>query len=180
MDPEEQQQRDKVVAEAFSCRQPLLAYAYGSLGDHAAAEDVVQNAFIVVMNKYTDFREGTSMLAWCRSIVRLKVFEVSADRNRLITTEDSLLHDAISFAFEDTQEEDVALIRLERLERLRTCILKLPLKSRRLLEASMQPGCSYEKIALAAIMKVEAVRKALYRIRQNLRECVAGNSQTSP
>ena len=41
------------------------------------------------------------MLAWCRSTVRLKVFEALRERNRLVTTEDSLLHDAIAFAFED-------------------------------------------------------------------------------
>ena len=50
MTPSEKQQRDQVVGEAFACRHSLLAYAYGSLGDYARAEDVVQSAFLVVMN----------------------------------------------------------------------------------------------------------------------------------
>lgn len=175
MTPAEKQQRDSVVAEAFSYRHPLLAYAFGSLGDHAAAEDAVQSAFLVVMDKYADFREGTSMLAWCRSIVRFKVFEILRQRKRLVTTEDGLLHDAIAFAFEDTQQEEQLSIRNDRLHRLRNCILRLPPKSRSLLEASMQPQSSYGKIAQSMTMNVEAVRKGLYRIRQTLRDCVAAN-----
>lgn len=181
MNSQEQQLRDSVVAEAFSCRHALLAYAYASLGDHSAAEDVVQNSFLVVMNKYSDFQEGTSMIAWCRSIVRLKIFETLRERRRLVTTEDHLLYDAIAFAFEDAQAPEQAAVRNERLERLRVCVSKLPAKSRRLLEVSMRPGTSYAEIARLAIMKVEAVRKALYRIRQTLRDCVSGGDfHTTP
>ncbi|CAN5916492.1 hypothetical protein BH11VER1_BH11VER1_21860 [soil metagenome] len=179
MTPPEKQQRDRVVGEAFACRHSLLAYAYGSLGDYARAEDVVQSAFLVVMNKYEDFRESTSMLAWCRSIVRLKVFEVLRERNRLVTTEDSLLHDAITFAFEDSQEMEQVEIRMERLAQLQACVGKLPPRSRRLIEASLEEGRSYEQLARTAGMTMEAVRKGLYRIRQSLRECVAGNMEAS-
>ncbi|NJN05330.1 MAG: sigma-70 family RNA polymerase sigma factor [Rhodobacteraceae bacterium] len=176
MTPEEKRQRDQVVGEAFACRHALLAYAYGSLGDHAQAEDVVQNAFLVVMDKYTEFCPGTSMLAWCRSIVRLKVFEALRERNRLVTTEDTLLHEAIEFAFEDAQKLEQAAVRAERLEKLRACIGQLSPRLRALLEASLQPQASYGQIGRAMGMAVEAVRKGLYRIRQSLRECVAANT----
>ncbi|MEO6785742.1 MAG: sigma-70 family RNA polymerase sigma factor [Chthoniobacteraceae bacterium] len=180
MTPSEKQQRDQVVGEAFASRHSLIAYAYGSLGDYARAEDVVQSAFLVVMDKYADFREGTSMLAWCRSIVRLKVFEALRERNRLVTTEDSLLHDAITFAFEDAQEAEQAAARMERMERLRACVGRLSPRWRGLLEASLQPGSSYGHLAKVAGMTLEAVRKGLYRVRQALCECVAGNMEAMP
>ena len=172
MTPAEKQQRDRVVCEAFACRHALLAYAWALLGDYARAEDVVQSAFLVVMDKYADYREGTSMLAWCRSIVRVKVYEALRERNRLVATEDSLLHDAVSFAFDEAQETEQTAARMERLERLRECMLKLTPRLRSLLEASLQPGASYAQIGRAAGMSVEAVRKGLYRVRAALRDCV--------
>ena len=52
------------------------AYARGLHGDHAAWVDVVQEATLVVVKKFDQFQEGTSMLAWCRSIVRLEVLRL--------------------------------------------------------------------------------------------------------
>lgn len=173
MTPDENQRRDQIVGEAFACRHSLLAYAYGSLGDYAQAEDVVQNTYLVVMNKYEDFREGTSMLAWCRSIVRLKVLEVLRERKRLVATEDSQLQDAISKAFIEEQEAESSALRMERIERLKKCLGRLTPRFRDLLKASLRPRSSYEQLALASGMTVEAVRKGLYRSRQTLRECVA-------
>ena len=179
MTPAEKKLRDKVVGEAFACRHSLLAYAYGSLGDYARSEDVVQNAFLVVMDKYADFREGTSMLAWCRSIVRLKVYEALRERKRLVTTEDSLLQDAITYALEDGQVEEQATVRMERMAQLRACIGRLAPRWQSLLKASLQPQTSYEKIGKAAGMSVEAVRKGLYRVRRILRDCVAENMEVT-
>ncbi len=166
MTPSEKEQRDRVVREAFECRHALEAYAYAALGDFALAEDVVQAAFLVVMDKFAEFRAGTSMLAWCRAMVRLKVFEALRERKRLETTEDGLLDDAIAFAFEDAQEVEQAAVRSERMARLR--------------ESSQQPRVTYEQVGRAAGMTVEAVRKGLYRVRQSLRACVAGSAEAMP
>ena len=65
--------KDRVVHAASGCRTELLTSARSLLGNFAAAEDAVQEALIVVMNKYDQFQEGTSILAWCRSIGRLEV-----------------------------------------------------------------------------------------------------------
>ena len=172
MTPDEKQQRDQVVREAFECRHALQAYAFAALSDHALAEDVVQAAFIVVMDKYREFREGTSILAWCRAIVRLKVFEALRARKRLETTEDALLDESIAFAFEDQQTSDGAAVRHQRLNALQACLGEMPARSRTLLTLSVQAKRSYEQMGAIAGMSVEAVRKGLYRIRAALRDCV--------
>ena len=56
--------RDRVLKHALECRVELVAYARAVLGDYAAAEDVVQEAMLVVVKKFDQFEEGTSMLAW--------------------------------------------------------------------------------------------------------------------
>jgi len=58
--------RDRVLKEALQCRVELVAYARSLLGNYTVAEDVVQEVFLVVMKKFDQFQEGTSMLAWCR------------------------------------------------------------------------------------------------------------------
>lgn len=62
------EKRDRVLKSALTCQQTLTAYAYSMLSDFPAAQDVVQNAFVVVARKFGDFEEGTSILAWCRAI----------------------------------------------------------------------------------------------------------------
>ena len=63
--------RDRVLKLALEYRVELVAYARSLLGDYAAAEDAVQEAMLVVVKKFDQFQEGTSILAWCRAIVRL-------------------------------------------------------------------------------------------------------------
>ena len=59
--------RDRVLKAALECRTELVAYARSLLGNYAAADDVLQEAMLVVVNKYDQFQEGTSMLAWLES-----------------------------------------------------------------------------------------------------------------
>ena len=56
--------RDRVLKSALDCRAELMAYARSLLGNYAAAEDVVQEAMLVVVKKFDQFQEGTSMLAY--------------------------------------------------------------------------------------------------------------------
>src|SRR5262245_61558675 len=74
--------RDEVVKSAFRYRDALMSYAFALLRDWSQAEDVVQDAFIVVMNKYSDFKAGTSVFLWVRQIVHFKVRETLRSRSR--------------------------------------------------------------------------------------------------
>ncbi len=59
-----------MLREALANRTALIC---SLLGDYTAAEDVVQESFLVVRQKIRPVEEGTSILAWCRAIVRLEV-----------------------------------------------------------------------------------------------------------
>jgi RNA polymerase sigma factor (sigma-70 family) len=74
--------RDRVLKAALDCRTELISYARSLLGNYAAAADVLQEAMLVVVKKFDQFQEGTSMLAWCRSIVRLEVLRSNQRRQR--------------------------------------------------------------------------------------------------
>ena len=154
------------------CRVELLAYARALLGNYTAAEDAVQEAMLVVMQKFDQFQEGTSILAWCRAIVRLEVLRVKQQRQREQTLAERLMDDAIDAAFEEFQQaqrRDDAESWRKALER---CLQQVPQRGRRVLRARFVDELSYQQIGQRVGMTLEAVRKALFRIKKQVRSCV--------
>ena len=168
--------RDRVLKAALTCQSVLVAYAHALLADYAAAEDVVQNAFLVVARKHEDFAEGTSILAWCRGIVRLEILSHLRKRRREPTVEDCILNDAMEAAFEAHQSNKSG----PRADHLRHCLVKLKGRARDLIRLRYEENAGYEQIADALEMRMEAVRKGLLRTKQQLRECVTIRMKQEP
>ena len=160
--------RDEILREAFACQPRLIAYAYTMLRNHASAEDVVQNAYLVIVEKYDQFTPGTSMIAWCRAIVRLQVLSFIKKQKKEVSLEDQILNDAVDAAFEEFQGSIAAL----RHEHLRECMTKLPEKSRQTIQLRYHEKMGYDDISSSLGMKLEAVRKSLFRVKQKLRQCI--------
>ena len=164
--------RDRVLKEALSCRVELVAYARAMLGSYSAAEDVVQEAMLVVMRKCDQFQEGTSMLAWCRAIVRLEVLRMRQQRQRDRTLTDRLLDDAIDAAFDEFQAARHGDEAEPWREALEHCLQGLPPRGGSVLKARFVDELSYQHISQRVGMTLEAVRKALFRLKKQLRSCV--------
>ncbi len=164
--------RDRVLKAALECRVELLAYARSLLGNWAAAEDAVQEAMLVVTHKYEQFEEGTSILAWCRSIVRIEVLRARQQQQREHSLARRLLNDAIDAAFEEVQpnrkSDDTDSWRAA----LEKCLGRIPNRGRQVLDARFVDGLGYEQIGKRVGMSLEAVRKALFRVKKQVRSCV--------
>ena len=164
--------RDRVLKAALDCRAELMAYARSLLGNYAAAEDVVQEATLVVARKFDQFEEGTSMLAWCRSIVRIEVLRARQKHRRERTLAERLLDDAIDAAFDEFQavrrSDDAESCR----EALDRCLGRVSEQGRRVLKSRFVDELSYEQIGERIGMTIEAVRKALFRNEKQVRACV--------
>ena len=167
--------RDRVLKAALDCRAELIAYARSLLGNYAAAEDVVQEAMLVVVKKFDQFQEGTSILAWCRAIVRLEVLRLKQQSQRERTLAERLLDDAIDAAFEEFQtarrRDDTESWR----EALERCLGRVPERGQGVLRARFVDELSYQQIAERVGMTIEAVRKALFRLKRQVRSCVETN-----
>ena len=164
--------RDRVLRAALEHRVELLAYARSLLGNYAEAEDAVQEAMLVVVKKFDQFQEGTSMLAWCRAIVRLEVLRTKQKYQRERSLTERLLDDAIDAAFDEfqtAQRRDDAQLWHEALER---CLGRVPKHGRRVLQARFVDELSYQQIGQRVGMTLEAVRKALFRLKKQVRLCV--------
>lgn len=164
--------RDRVLKAAFDCREDLSAYAWSLLGNRTAAEDAVQEAMLVVVKKYEQFVEGTSMLAWCRSIVRLEVLRARQTQKKERSLVERLLDDAIDSAFTEFQTSTGRHQKSLRHEALAKCFEQLTDRGRRLLNARFVDQLGYPQIGSRFDMSIEAVRKALFRAKQDVKSCV--------
>ena len=166
------QQRERVLREALRYRTELTAYARSLLGSYAAAEDAVQEAMLVVVKKFDQFREGTSMLAWCRSIVRLEVLRLKQRQHKERTLTQRLLDDAIDAAFEEFQTAQRSADAEAWQRALRGCLEQVPERGRRVLNARFVDELSYQQIAERVGITLEGVRKTLFRLKRQVRACV--------
>ena len=172
--------RDRVMKAALDCRTELVAYARSLLGNYAGADDVVQEALLVVFKKYDQFREGTSMLAWCRSIVRIEVLRAKQRYQRERTLAERLLDDAVDAAFDEFQMEKQKDEVESRRAALRHCLDAVPERGQGVLQARFADELSYQQIGERLGMTIEAVRKALFRLKKNVRTCVETRLRAAP
>ena len=121
----EEERRDRVLRSAFECREELVTYARALLGNYAAAEDAVQEAMLVVVAKHDQFEEGTSVLAWCRSIVRIEVLRAKRRHHREFTLAQRVLDDAIDGALDEFQSSRPSHERELRRDALAQCIQQI-------------------------------------------------------
>ncbi|HVR87859.1 MAG TPA: sigma-70 family RNA polymerase sigma factor, partial [Planctomycetota bacterium] len=92
--------RDSLIKSAFRYQEALQAFAFGLLRDWALAEDVVQDAFIIVMNQWEDYEPGTSLFSWIRQIVHHKAMEARRSRTRQLQLSDGALFARIGAALD--------------------------------------------------------------------------------
>lgn len=164
--------RDEVVKAAFRHRDALLSTAFALLRDWARAEDVVQDAFIVVMNKWTEFREGTSVFLWVRQIVHHKSLEAIRSRGRKVSPLEEQLLARVAASVETHLDETIA--ERQRLMRaaLQRCMSGLNRRTVGLLSGFYAEAQSCESLAHDQRRSVNAVRLSLSRVRKQLQECV--------
>jgi RNA polymerase sigma-70 factor len=168
-----------VLKGALEHRVELTAYARSMLGSYTAAEDAVQEAMLVVMKKFDQFQPGTSMSAWCRAIVRLEVLRMKQQRGREPTLSERLLDDAIDAAFDEQQTAQRRENAESWHEALERCLGRVPERGRRVLQARFVDELSYQQIGQRVGMSLEAVRKALFRLKKQIRLCVETSRESA-
>jgi RNA polymerase sigma-70 factor (ECF subfamily) len=146
----------------------LFAYILSLLGDPDAANDVLQEANIVLWRDSREFRPGTNFKAWA---FRIAHFQVMAWRQRQIRDrlvfEDDML-EVLAFAARDADNAFDA-----RQQLLTGCLEKLTPVHREMIRKRYAEGTPLQSIADERGMTANAVMQALFRIRQSLMHCVA-------
>ncbi len=161
------QETEDFVALFSKGQQRVYAFILTLVPNWAEAEDVMQETNLVMWRKRSQFQPGTDFVRWGCQIA---FFEVLKFRKRQ-------KHDRLIFsdAFLSAVAEDtLALVDSLEVERnaLSDCRKKLSLRDRDLLDRRYQPGATTKGVAAEVNRSVDAVYKALQRIRAALLSCV--------
>ncbi len=157
------------VQQQFVMHLPALrGFVQSFVRDWALVDDVIQETFITVNAKASQFKPGTNFRAWTWTIARhkaLQLLEKRARRNECFSPEviEALCaHEESETAFSERQ---IAL--------LPVCIGKLAPRARQAVELRYQQAHRPPEIARIMGWTTEAVNVALSRARVVLRECVS-------
>lgn len=145
----------------------LYLYILSQVPNPVAAEEILQDANVVIWSKFRQFQAGTNFLAWCTQIANYEILKHRArqKREKLQFSDEFLQHIA--------QE---SLARSDELERRREalieCLQKLKPRDRELIQRRYAPGESGKHLAETLGRPSNSVYQSLGRIRRTLWECI--------
>lgn len=163
----------ELMREALRFQGALVSYAYGFLGDWSLAEDAVQEALLVLLRRWREFRSELGAYGWTRRIVFHKAQELRRSRGRELLVEDAELRTLVRESLDEHFDEEQARAHEPLRRAYEECLGRLKAGSRELLVRyywNREPGA---KIAAALRRSVNAVWLSLSRTRRALRDCVA-------
>jgi RNA polymerase sigma-70 factor (ECF subfamily) len=163
----------ELMKQAFRYQNGLVAYAYGYLRDWSAAEDAVQEAFLVLMEKWEEFRPELGLFPWVRKMVFLKTQEALRSRRRERPAEDRELRDLVARTLEARFDEEAGRTHEPLLQAYEECLGRLNKESADLVVRYYAGRETGEQIAGRLKRTANAVWLSLSRIRKSLRDCVA-------
>ena len=154
-------------------RRWLSAYLLSLIGDAHAAEDLVQDVFVIAMAKQSQYDGQHPLGAWLRGIARNRAHEHlrKSGKSPIVMDPDVIEQlDAAAEAHEertvDTEYEKV------RLGALTTCLQQLTERTREMLGLKYRENLRSKIVAEKLQMNITAVDMALSRARKLLFECI--------
>jgi RNA polymerase sigma-70 factor (ECF subfamily) len=147
----------------------LYAYILTLLPNRADADDVLQEASLVMWDKFDDEHPPADFTAWGCRIAYFKVLDFCKKRQRSRVVFSQAMLERVA----ETAVEQAGTLQLdERREALADCIAKLSPRDRNLLARRFAEGATTQSTAAEVGRSVDAVYKALAKIRQALFDCV--------
>lgn len=147
----------------------LYAYILTLLPNRADADDVLQEASLVMWDKFNDEQPPTDFAAWGCRIAYYKVLDFCKKQQRGRVLFNQTLLERLS----ETAIEQANSLQLdERRDALAACIEKLRQRDRDLLAHRFADGATIQTAAAHDGRSIDAVYKALSKIRQTLFDCV--------
>ncbi len=150
----------------------LLAFARGLVTDAGAAEDLVQEAFLVAWRKLDRFDSSRDFGAWMRGILHFEYRHWARKRSEVPMDDEALaLIDRLHTEIESGLEDRNAVF-----EMVRQCVTALPESLRWVVQSVYTTGLSCPEIALAEETTEAAIRKRLQRGREQVAFCLQKKS----
>jgi RNA polymerase sigma-70 factor (ECF subfamily) len=145
----------------------LRAFIGSLLRDRHARDDVFQEVALILWNEFPRYDPSRSFGAWARGIAANKVLQRWRQEQRTPAPFPPDVVRALLDAYERTEAAEGP-----HAEALRRCVEQLPEQSRRLLALRYEESLKLGEIAQRLRATLDAVHKALSRLRERLQQCV--------
>ena len=166
------------IQQYLQLRSEFMGYLYAMTRNAELAEEIYQNAAVVVMEKAEQPETIRNFRAWAKEVVRrqaLHAIRARATALRHGRPMSPQLLQAISDAFiQDPSNDSVVL---DETRALKQCLDGLPEDKRELIALRYERGSSFEHISAQLGSTPTAVQRALSRIRKLLHGCVQRRMQ---
>lgn len=148
----------------FGAFAPMLRRYLRTLGARAdRVDDLVQETFVVALQKQFEVRGDMGFAMWLRGVARHLLLREwrSAARSREVELCDRVWNEQCG----DGDGEDLV-------DALRECVRKLPARSRVMLQQAYGEGDGRAELARAFGLVADGVKTALRRLRAALKDCM--------
>lgn len=168
---ENEGQRGEVLKLLLDQRSRLFGFVLSIVRDFDRAEDVFQDVSLVICESHSEFELGTDFGAWSREIARRRILSHHRAhvRGPVSLPDEALKH--IQAGFDALEKVDNSM-QESRVKAMRGCLEKVESAARKFLAMRYEKGMRLEEMAAESKQHPESIRKALYRTRQILRECI--------
>jgi len=133
----------------------------------ADAEEVFQQACVIILDKADQFAPGTNFVRWACQIAQYEAYNY----RRRLQNERLHFNDELLDALANRRLDNSEVLQAE-LDALRLCVSKLPQADRQLIQERYQRDISSRELAMELGRPENTVYKAIHRIRRSLRECI--------
>ena len=145
----------------------LYGFILKRLADRDQTLEVLQRTNLVIWQKATDYRPGTSFEAWTFTIARfqLMAWRKNQSRNRLVFSD--TVYEQVDKQTEQSNVDDDA-----RVSALKDCVKQLSVDESKLIEQRYREDIPLATIASTMNMNLDAIGMRLSRIRKKLGQCI--------
>ena len=166
------------IQQYLQFRSEFMGYLYAITRDFELAEEVYQNAAVVIIEQSKKSDSIRDFRAWAKEVIRrqalhaLRARDVSEKHARAISPE---LLDVVSDVFLEDDLE--AATEREEARALRQCLDELSGRKRELIAMRYEGSASFDEISESVGSTPAAVQRALSRVRKMLHGCVGRRMQ---
>ncbi len=159
---------DQTLSILLDARLRLCAGLWPILRDTHAIEDIYQVTLLRAVKEAEKLRDDGHVIAWARVTARnLAIDHLRKHQKRMVMLDEQTL-DLIDADLDAFGEENLAA----QMDALKSCIEKLPERSRHLVDLRYHENLPGKSMADALGMSVDAVYQAIHRIHLSLKKCM--------
>jgi len=158
---------DEFVTLFTQAQRPMYLYILSQAGSVQAAEEILQEANLIIWAKSDQFKPDTNFGAWTRQIAQFEVMKFRQRRKReKLRFSDEFVNAIAEEAAERSATQEA------RHRALQLCLENLADQDRELIEQRYQPGVTGKELASQIKRPANSVYQSLSRIKRQLLECI--------